>query len=84
MLSNYNEKLESQGKMKLFCNVFVDIMLNISIFCQRIRVISVTLCDSADKLRSWRNLSQGIIRENVLAAIKKYEKSNDDIYTAPV
>ena len=40
--------------MKLFCKCLknVDIMCFISIFCQRIRVINLTFCYTADKLES--------------------------------
>ena len=54
----------SQGKRNCFANVLeiVDITHFISIVCQRIRVINVTFCYTADKLKSGKNI---VSQENV-------------------
>ena len=58
----------SQGKLKLFANVLedVDIARFISMFFQTIRVMTVTLCCTADELKSMESIiSQGKVKENV-------------------
>ena len=64
-------------------NIFnnVDITHLISIFCQRMRIISFTFYYTAEKLESGKNiLSQGEVRENQNLKISKCS----DIFFLPV
>ena len=44
--------------------VYIAVHEVFSIFCHRIRVISITFCYTSDKLESGKNISQGKVRDN--------------------